>query len=195
MTITAPDPAPPSPPLVIPSDPPSSVSAVPGDLSAVVAWIAPTSSGSYPVTHYLASSSPRGRTCLVVAPTLSCEISGLSNGTAYTFTVKALTGAGWSASSAPSSAVTPAARVAPTITITGAREGRQIAASGVTTGMGGGGLVTTWTSRAGADWVRGREVAVSVDGGFAWSRRANPQATWRVHFTVDGYRSNTLTIR
>ena len=195
MTITAPDPAPPSPPVTIPSDPPSAVSAVPGDSSAVVAWIAPTSSGSFPVTHYLASSSPRGRTCLVAVPTVSCEISGLSNGTSYTFTVQALTGAGWSASSAPSNAVTPAARVAPKITITGAREGRQIYVSGATSGMGPGGQMTTWISRSGADWIRGREVALSESGGFAWSRRANPEAMWRVYFSAEGSRSNTVTIR
>jgi len=181
---------PPEPPT--PADPPSGASAVPGDASAVVSWSEPVSSGSFPVSHYLATSSPGGRTCLTSS--LSCTVAGLTNGTTYTFTVQALTGAGWSAASAPSEAVTPVAPVRPTITITGAREGKRITVSGSTTGMGMGGRVTPWTSREGAIYVPARDLVVSMDGTFTWSRRANPQATWRVYFTAGDARSNTVTI-
>ena len=183
-----------APPPVIPSDPPSGVGAVAGDRLAVVSWSAPGSAGSYPVTHYLVTSSPGSQTCLVVAPALTCEVDGLTNGTPYSFTVKALTGAGWSASSQPSNAVTPRLSAGPSIVIAGAREGKRIAVSGSTTGMRVGGLVTSWTSRGRADWERGREVPVSADGGFTWSRHA-AVGPWRVYFTGDGARSNTVTIR
>jgi hypothetical protein len=83
------------------------VRAAAGDAQATVTWQAPASTGSSTVTDYEVTSSPGGKGCLVKAPTLSCTVTGLTNGTAYTFTVKALSGGGWSAASAPSNAVTP----------------------------------------------------------------------------------------
>jgi hypothetical protein len=75
-------------------------------------------------------------------------VEGLSNGTAYTFTVTALTGAGWSAKSEPSNAVTPRAKPRPCIVITGSREGDRIAVSGASP-------ATALASRGGPDGVGG----------------------------------------
>jgi hypothetical protein len=44
---------------------------------------------------YQVTTIPSGGSCLVSAPTTSCVLTGLTNGTAYTFTVAALSGAGW----------------------------------------------------------------------------------------------------
>lgn len=187
----APAPAPPTP---VPASAPREVTAVADDASASVAWKAPASPGSYAVTHYQVVSSPGSRVCLTNG--LSCEVTGLSNGTPYTFTVKALTGAGWSPASDPSNAVTPVAAPRPTITITGSREGHRIAVTGATTGTAMGGLVTPWASRTGQAATAGKSVEVSIDGGFTWSRKASTRATWSVSFTAaDGVRSNTVTIR
>jgi hypothetical protein len=183
------------PPPPVPASPPRSVSGVAGDGSASVSWAAPASSGSFPISHYQAVSSPGGRTCLVPAPALSCEVTGLSNGTAYTFTVSALTGAGWSAKSEPSNAVTPRAKPRPSIIITGSRDGDRIAVAGTTTGMGMGGLLTAWTSKSLADFTEGRAVMLSMDGTFTWSRQASSSVVWRVYLTADGAKSNTVTIR
>ena len=182
------------PPPPVPSSAPLNVTATAGNASASVSWTAPASSGSFPITHYQVVSSPGGRTCLTAA--LTCTVAGLSNGTAYTFTVQALNGAGWSVPSATSNAVTPTAAPKASITITGAREGKRIVVSGSTTGFGIGGLVTPRTSKGGAAYTSGRAVLVSMDGTFAWSRKASTRSTWRVYFTgSDGVRSNTVTIR
>ena len=165
-----------------------------GDGSVAVSWAAPASSGSYPVSHYQVVSSPGGRTCLTTS--LTCTVDGLSNGRAYTFTVRALTGGGWSSASAASSAVVPHADADPTITITGTREGKRIVIVGTTTGMGMGALVTPWATRGDRAAGAGRSVEVSVDGTFRWSRAASARSTWSVYVTAaDGIRSNTVTFR
>ncbi|MFM1965334.1 MAG: hypothetical protein RL134_1059 [Actinomycetota bacterium] len=183
------------PPPPMPSSPPREVAAVAGDASAVVTWKAPTSPGSFPISHYQAVSSPGGHTCLVAAPAMSCSAEGLTNGTAYTFTVTTLTGVGWSMKSDPSNSVTPRAVPRPTIVIAGSREGPRIAVSGSTTGMGMGALIAPWTSRSLEGFVSRTAIPVSIDGTFTWSRRASSAVVWRVYFTAEAVRSNTVTIR
>ena len=179
-----------------PASAPTSVAATPGDGSASVSWSAPSSSGSYPVSHYLVTASPGGRTCLVTAPTLTCEVVGLTNGTAYTFTVKALTGAGWSASSEPSSVVVPRAADKPSIVITGSREGQRIVVTGTAQGMGMGGMLSPWLRRAGqTSFAQGSAtILVSMDGTFDWSRRSRSTVSVYVATPDGSMRSNTVRI-
>jgi chitinase len=170
------------------------VSAVAGDASADVAWAPPESSGSFAVSNYLVTASPGGRTCLTSL--LICRVAGLTNGTTYTFTVAALTGAGWSQPSDPSNAVTP--RRAPdevSITITGSRSGPTIAVDGTTTGLAIGGIVRPWAKKGSGSFTSGRDVLVSADGSFTWSRTATPARTWSVYFTAEGARSNVVVLR
>jgi uncharacterized protein YhjY with autotransporter beta-barrel domain len=76
-----------------------------GDQQASVAFTAPTFSGGSPITSYTATSSPGGNTAVcTVSP---CTVTGLVNGTAYTFTVTATNGIGTGSASAASNAVTP----------------------------------------------------------------------------------------
>ena len=80
--------------------------ATPGDGQASVVWTKPADNGST-ITGYTVTSSG-GQTCTTSnADTLSCAVTGLTNGTAYTFTVTATNGVGTSAASAPSNSVTP----------------------------------------------------------------------------------------
>jgi len=97
----------PTPDPVFPPSAPLDVVGVPGNASAMVSWRPPASSGSFPVGQYQVVASPGGQGCLIAAPTLTCQVSGLTNGTTYTFTVRALNGAGWGPFSAPSAPVTP----------------------------------------------------------------------------------------
>ncbi len=93
---------------------PAAPRAVADDGQATVT-VTPLSGGS--VTTYTVTASPGGRTCTITAPATSCTVSGLSNGTGYTFTGTATNAAGTSPASAPSNAVTPTAAAAtPTAT-------------------------------------------------------------------------------
>lgn len=90
--------------------PPTSVAVTAGDGAALVSWTA-SDIVTGALSGYTATASPGGATCTTV--TTSCQVSGLTNGTSYTFTVvAAFTGGSPSRSSAISSAVVPV--VAPT---------------------------------------------------------------------------------
>ncbi|PPF89571.1 hypothetical protein C5B96_01435 [Subtercola sp. Z020] len=76
-----------------------------GDKAAKVSW-QPGADGGSPITGYTATVTPGGASCTVAAPASSCRIEGLTNGSAYTFTVTAQNAFGTSAASAPSAPVT-----------------------------------------------------------------------------------------
>ncbi len=76
---------------------PTEVFAIPSDVSAVVAWTAPTSDGGSPITLYTVTSVPGGLTATTTST--STTVTGLTQNTAYTFTVTATNAAGTSASS------------------------------------------------------------------------------------------------
>ena len=86
-----------------PPDAPTDVSATSGDGQMTVSWTPPVSDGGRPVTGYTVTSVP-GEVTTTTSDT-SVTVSGLTNGTSYTFTVTATNFMGTSASPAPSSAV------------------------------------------------------------------------------------------
>jgi len=170
--------------------------AVADDRSASVSWMAPTSAGSFPITDYEVASAPIGGSCLVKAPALMCTVSGLTNGTAYTFTARALNGAGWGPWSGASNAVTPLAPAVKSIQITGSRDAtdsRYVRVSGVTTDLVGN-LVTPWMRFPGqAAFSAGFGVrTVAADGTFEWSRRTGKKV--HVYFAYGSIKSNTVVI-
>ena len=95
---------------------PSNASAVAGNATATVSWTAPVSNGGSAITGYTVTSNPGVLTCST--STTSCVVTGLTNATAYTFTVTATNTVGSSSASAPSNSVTPTAPVATTTTTT-----------------------------------------------------------------------------
>jgi alpha-tubulin suppressor-like RCC1 family protein/ribosomal protein L24E len=71
-------------------DPPRSIVATRGDQTASVTWAAPISNGGFSLTGYTVTLSPGGQTTNVVPGNpLTASFSGLTNGTAYTFSVRA----------------------------------------------------------------------------------------------------------
>lgn len=83
---------------------PTAVVAVAGSQSATVSWTAAANNGSL-ITLYVVTASPGGLGC--TSTTTSCVVSGLTNGTAYTFTVAARNAVGTGPVSLASAAVTP----------------------------------------------------------------------------------------
>lgn len=72
-----------------------------------VRWDPPAQLGGQPVTQYLVTAEPGGRTCAPTTSPLECIVTGLTNGQAYTFTVTATNSIGTSKPSDESSPVTP----------------------------------------------------------------------------------------
>lgn len=172
-----------------------------GDGTASVSWKTPESAGSYPITDYEVQATPGGQSCLVKAPALSCVVLGLSNGTAYTFEVRALNGAGWGAWSSPSAAVTPVGpKPTPTIVITGSRGGvadtGRVFASGVTTGLVGQQVQARVHVSGEVLYQNGSVRTVAADGTFQWQRRTN-KTVYLYFRAVDrpDVRSNRIVIR
>jgi hypothetical protein len=84
---------------------PTGVLASTGDSSVAISWTAPASNGGSAITSYTVTSSPGAKTCVWSTGPLSCTVSGLTNGTPYTFTVTATNSVG--TASDPSNSVTP----------------------------------------------------------------------------------------
>ena len=103
---------------------PSSVTATAGNASALVSWHIPSANGGQRITSYTVTSLPGAKTCSVtvavgdLSATFNCTVNGLTNGTSYTFSVKATNGAGTSAASPASNTVTPSTTPGPPASVT-----------------------------------------------------------------------------
>jgi hypothetical protein len=192
-------PVPPAPP--VPAGAPTGVIGEPGDGQVSVSWATPASSGSFPISTYQAVAAPGGQTCLIAVPALTCPVSGLTNGTTYTFSVRALTGAGWGSWSEVSDPVTPEAPETVSVLISGARSDARgkrpgVIVAGTSTGVGPGAIMrpmvrfpgqTTYTQGAAS-------ILVDEDGAFTWQRKTGKK-TYIYVVTQEGTaRSNRVII-
>lgn len=185
----------PNPPVSPPSAP-RNVTATPGVESGSVSWSEPASAGSLPITTYEAVSSPGARTCLASAPALTCQISGLTAGISYTFTVRALNGAGWSSPSVPSNAMIPAAPTSKAIVITGARDRsnpRYVVVAGSSTGLVGEHVTPHVRFPGEIAYSTGTGArTVNEQGRFNWQRKTSKKTY--VYFDCADIRSNRVII-
>jgi uncharacterized protein (TIGR02145 family) len=141
---------------------PTDVAATPGNAQATVTFTAP--SGGSAITGYTVTSIPGNITATGTASPIT--VTGLTNGTAYTFTVIATSANGNSSPSAPSNSVTPSA-VPDAPTIGTATAGNAQATVAFTAPVGDGGSAITGytvTSTPGGFTGTGTASPVSVSG-------------------------------
>ena len=147
--------------VVVPSSVPSAptiTSVVPANGAATLSWSAPASISGVPLVSYRAIARPGGASCHVPATAKGCVISGLRDGTGYTFVVYATNASGdgpWSSRS--TRVVVRATPGPPIITSARAQRGRVV-------------LRWRWPRSNGGSRVIGYDVYVGpVSGGEATS--------------------------
>lgn len=149
--------APPIPAATVP-DAPTAVSATAGNAQATVSFTPPTSDGGAAITSYTVTTSPGGITATGSSSPLT--ITGLTNGTPYTFTVVATNSVGSSAPSAASAPVTPVTTPSePSITST-TPGNDQVTVAFTAPASDGGSAITNYK--------------YSTDNGTSWIARAPP---------------------
>ena len=132
-----------------------------GDQSVQLGWSAPSDNGGSPITGYKVFQSPGGaQVCSNVivppaaAPSTNCTVSGLTNGSNYTFTVKATNVVGDSNASSPSATFTPRAAPTQPLNVVGAAGDQSITVSWDRPANDGGSAITSYTvNQAGAGQV------------------------------------------
>ena len=138
---------------------PTAVSGIRGNASVLVSWTAPANTGGAAITGYSVTSSPGGLPCSTTGA-LSCTVSGLTNGTNYTFSVTATNTHGTGPASLPSAPATPA-------TVPGAP-------TGVTAAPGGTSSVVSWSAAATNGATIGSYTVTSSPGGLTCGWTSGP---------------------
>jgi hypothetical protein len=152
-------------PLPVVPGAPAAPLATAGNRSASLTWAAPSSNGGSAVTGYSVLITPAVPSAVITVTGTSASITGLSNGTPYTFAVTATNAVGTGPASAASNAVTPEAPPTPpappappppTATAPGAP-------TAVTATAGNQSVSLTWTAPAsnGGSSITGYTVIVS----------------------------------
>jgi|688.fasta_scaffold23539_9 hypothetical protein len=178
---------------------PTSVTATAGNAQVVVAWTAPTGVLSQtPIVDYTVQYQPSGGSWTTftrsVSTATSATVTGLQNGTDYTFRVAAVNGVGTGAYSAASSAATPSSGVSVAyLVVAGGGSGGKTyggggGAGGMLTGtatldVGSTNVVTVGAGASGVtgNWVPGSQGSNSslgssltaVGGGYGGGNAAN----------------------
>lgn len=138
---------------------PTSPVATPGNTLASVAFVAPSNAGYPAITSYRVISSPGG--IIGTGATSPVTVSGLTNGTAYTFTVTAQNAAGYGPESVASNSVTPAV---PNYI-------EEVFSTYLYTGTGAALTITN-------------NIDLSANGGMVWVKRRNTTGSNRLYDTV-----------
>ena len=137
-------------------DAPTIGTAVAGNAQATVPFTAPSSNGGSDITSYTATSSPGGITGTISqSGSGDITVTGLTNGTSYTFTVTATNAIGTSLASAASNSVVPVIIPdAPTIG-TAVAGNAQATVSFTAPSNDGGSTITSYTATSNPGGITG----------------------------------------
>jgi 5-hydroxyisourate hydrolase-like protein (transthyretin family) len=183
---------------------PSSVTARAGGQLAEVTWTAPTPDDPT-ITGYTVTASPADTPPVTVDPTArTATVTGLTNGTAYSFTVAATNPDGTSPASDPSAPVTPGPPAATTLTLAASRTsilyGGTVQLSGrlrladTAEGIAGETLTLQRRAKAGTSWITLATLTTTSDGTLDPPQAVTPQAhtEYRLrHATTPFYAAST----
>ncbi len=172
--LTSATPAKPAPPQATAPTAPRTVSATAGNATATIRFTAPAHDGGARVTSYTVTSHPGTR--VATCPGSPCTVTGLTDGTAYAFTVHATNTAGNSVESALSAPVTPTGAPGAPRSVTVAPADKSLTVSFAVPANGG-------SSITGYDY--------SVDGGKTWHHLAATIRGSRVTGVIRGLRNGT----
>jgi len=161
---------------------PTGVVGTPGLAQVGLTWNAPTGGTLTPTSYQVRYSSNAGATWTELAATgtttTSATVTGLTNGTAYVFAVRAISDATTSDWSATSATVTPGTPGVPTNVI----------------GTPGDGRVTlTWTAPTGTPAASGYQVQFAISGTTTWLPET-PLAATSASLTVTGLTNGTAYV-
>jgi hypothetical protein len=141
--------------------PPTNVVATPGDGQTVVTFTPPADDGGSPIDSYIAIASPGG---IIGSGTRSpIIVNNLTNGTSYTFTVRAMNSVGEGPASAASSSVAPRTVPDAPTDLMAAPQDNAVRLSWTAPGSGGAPIL-------------GYQVQYSTDGG-NWTDATAPTGT------------------
>jgi hypothetical protein len=180
-----------------PPSAPVNVTAVAGDGQAQVTWEVPNSVGDSPITNYRVTATPTASGCTTDPATLTCTITGLTNGVPYTFAVEATNAQGWGISGT-SASVTPLDSRVRLILNQGTRINRgvydRIRTSGTTTGIRAGTRLTAYFRYRGeTTFRRGHaRILVQPDGSFTWTRKVGLPLTFIAYITLHAHESKRV---
>ncbi len=135
------------------ADAPTGVAGSSGNTQVSLSWVAPTMDGGSGIIGYAVTQSTDGMSytavaagsCASLAPTstsTTCTVTGLTNGSAYTFKVATINGVGTGAASTASSSVTPATTADPPLGVSGLIGNTQVILSWTAPSSNGGSTIT-----------------------------------------------------
>jgi hypothetical protein len=143
-------------PRTVPGAPRTPIS-TPLKAAATVAWFAPLSNGGSAITKYTVTATPGGHTCSTTATVLHCNVTALTNGVSYRFSVTATNVAGTSTASTLTTAIVAGSPSTP----------RSLAATYPANAK----ATVTWFAplSIGSGAITGYQVRWSGNGGLTWT--------------------------